>query len=130
MLYEGAALRVPAALRDLPVDRVPGRHPADDVGGQSPLAGNAYGALDRHPAHQPGVGELPPAAAHLPESLVGLVPVLVHPVDDLADFLPAVVGNRRAVLVVQVDRVNELAVDVELQPAGAALPTRTGAEAA
>ena len=40
---------------------------------------------------------------------------VAHPVDQAAQVGPQVVRDRRAVLVVQVHRVHELAVDVELQ---------------
>ena len=72
------------------------------------------------------------AAARLPDALVGLVPVLADPVDDAADGLPAVVGDRPSVLVVEVDRVDHLAVDVELELVGGAVadPHRAGASVA
>jgi hypothetical protein len=57
---------VPGAVNDLVVDAIPDRHPAVDVGGQAALAGDPYSALDRDPAHQPGVRVVPAAAACLP----------------------------------------------------------------
>jgi hypothetical protein len=57
-------------------------------------------------------------AASLPDALVGLVPVLAHPLDDRAEVLPRVVRERRAVLVVEVDGVDQLAIDVKLELAG------------
>ena len=54
-------------------------------------------------------------AALLPDALVGLVPVLADPVDDAGEVDPRVVVDRRAVAVVEVDGVDQLAVDVELE---------------
>ena len=54
-------------------------------------------------------------AAHLPDPLVGLVPVLAEPVGQRRELHPAVVRDRPAVLVEQVDGVHQLAVDVELE---------------
>ena len=54
-------------------------------------------------------------AAHLPDALVGLRPVVAHPVGEAAQVLPEVVADRGAVLVVEVDGVHQLAVDVELE---------------
>ena len=67
-------------------------------------------------------------AAHLPHARVVAVPVLHHPFDDLGDVAPGVVADPGAVLVEQVDRVDELAVDVELQlvDRGVADPHRRG----
>ena len=121
VLDERAALGVPAALHDLAVDRVAGAAPAWAVGGESALVGDPEGAFDRDPAHQPGVGEVLAAAAGLPDALVGLVPVLADPVDDPGEVLPGVVVDRGAVLVVEVDGVDQLAVDVELELVGGAV---------
>ena len=56
------------------------------------------------------------AAAGLPDALVGLVPVLAQPVEHAPQVCPSVsVQIGCTVLVVQVDRVDQLAVDVELE---------------
>ena len=106
---------MPAALHDLVVDAVPDRHPAGDVGGQAALAGDPDRALDRDPAHQPGVRVVPAAAARLPDPLVGLVPVVDQPLEVAGELHPAVVVDGQPVLVAEVDGVHQLAVDVELQ---------------
>jgi hypothetical protein len=54
-------------------------------------------------------------AARLPDPLVRPVPVVAHPLDDPDDVLPGLVGDGRPVLVVEVDGVDQLAVDVELE---------------
>ena len=90
-------------------------HPAGEVGGQAALAGDPDRALDRDPAHQPGVRVVPAAAARLPDPLVGLVPVVHQPLEVAGELHPAVVVDRQPVLVAEVDRVHQLAVDVELQ---------------
>ncbi len=54
-------------------------------------------------------------ATDLPDPLVLALPVIADPVDELAQMGPQVVGDRGPVLVEQVDRVHELAVDVELE---------------
>ena len=55
------------------------------------------------------------APAGLPDALVGLRPVVDHPVDEHADVLPRVEAEPVAVFVGQVERIDHLAVDVELQ---------------
>ena len=60
-------------------------------------------------------------AARLPDALVGLIPVVAQPLDDLVHLHPGVVGDRLAVLVVEVDGVDQLAVDVELKLRGGAV---------
>ena len=72
------------------------------------------------------------AAAHLPDALVLALPVVADPVDHAADPQPRVVADRLAVLVEQIDRVQQLAVDVELQLVVGAVadPHRTRAHVA
>src|SRR5205823_12895854 len=77
--------------------------------------------LHRDPGHEPRVGEALPTAPRLPEALVGLVPGLANPLDDLSELLPGLVGDGLAVLVVQVDGIDQLAVDVELELVGRAV---------
>ena len=70
-----------------------------------------FDSLLRHPREE----ELLTAAPHLPNALVFLPPVVAHPVDQPDNVHPFVVPDRRAVLVIQVHRVHELAEDVELE---------------
>src|SRR5262245_47876171 len=56
-----------------------------------------------------------PPSPDLPDSLVGLAPVLADPVGERPHADPEPVGNRLAVLVVEIDGVHDLAGDVELK---------------
>src|SRR5208282_4985348 len=69
-----------------------------------------------------------PAIAHLPNAGVRALPVLANPLKTIADFYPNVVGGGADVLVGQVKRVHELAVDVslELRNSGIADAHRSG----
>src|ERR1700733_2906372 len=64
------------------------------------------------------MGEALAPAACLPDPLVGLVPVLTQPVGGRGDRAPDVVGHVPDVLVESVDRIDDLAVDVELELVG------------
>jgi hypothetical protein len=64
------------------------------------------------------VSEALAAAPRLPDALVGLVPVFAHPFDDASEVIPGVVVDRCTILIVEVDRVDELAIDVQLQLLG------------
>ena len=59
-----------------------------------------------------------PAAAAFPDPVVWQLPVFLQPVELPAQRLPQVVADGAAVLVVQVYRVHQLAVDVQLQLPG------------
>ncbi len=121
MLDEGLALLVPAPLHDLVVDRVAdARHV--EVGGQPAVRGHliARSSATQHMRRE-YVKSLA-AAALLPDPLVGLVPVLAEPSIDARELDPRVVVDRRAVSVVEVDGVDQLAVDVELELVGGAVP--------
>src|SRR5690606_27628984 len=54
------------------------------------------------------------------------VPVLAHPVQQVADLEPALVADGEPVPVHDVDAVERLAEDVELKLVGGAVATRTG----
>src|SRR5215469_1869896 len=122
MLKERLALRVPEACEDVTVDRVPRLVPARQRGRERTLGGEADRAIDGDPAHHPRVEELLPSAPHLPDALVRPAPVGAYPVDQTQDVRPAVVPDRRTVLVVQVDRVHQLAVDIELEVVESRVP--------
>src|SRR5690606_3815926 len=117
-------LLVPARGHDLGLDPVTLADPPVHVGGPPPVPGHADGAVERHPRHELPVDERPAAAARLPDPLVGVVPVLAQPVDDVDDVRPAVVADApvaERTAVEGVDRVERLAVDVELQLVGGAV---------
>ena len=60
---------------DVLVDLVAHVVPADHRRGKRALLREADRAVDRHPAQDARVQELPPPAADLPDALVGLPPV-------------------------------------------------------
>src|SRR5215217_4201533 len=110
---------MPCTGHDLAIDGIAHGEPAHHIGGHPALPGDPDSPLDRYPAHQPRVGEVLAATPRLPDALVGLLPVLAHPLDYAREVLPGIVGDGRGVLVVKVDRVDELSVDVQLQlPSG------------
>src|SRR3954447_19281705 len=71
VLHERPPLLVPAPGHDLGGDLVARLEPCDEVGGEPALPGDADGALDRDPRHQPRVREVLTPAARLPDALVG-----------------------------------------------------------
>src|SRR5262249_37917467 len=93
---------------------------------------HAHRTIDRDPAQHARVEKLALAAADLPDALVGALPVRAHPVDQPAHVAPQVVRDRLTVLVEQIDRVEQLAVDVELELGDRAVadPDRTRAHVA
>ena len=87
-------LGVPALRHDLLVDLVADLQPARPVGREGPLVGQPQAAIERDPAHELRVDEVPPAAAHLPDALVLPPPVVAQPVDQSPQARPAVVADR------------------------------------
>ena len=133
VLHEGLSLLAPALGHDPREDRVTLGCPATEIRGERAVGRDADGAVERDPAHEPRVGEVLSTAADFPDALVGLMPVVAEPVEVAGDLLPVVVGHELPVagqceLLVEVDRVDELAVDVELQLAGGSVSDadRTG----
>ena len=95
--------------------------PANEVRGQAPLARDSHRALDCDPGHQARVDEVLLPAADLPDPLVGLIPVVTDPLDDVTEVGPRIGIHRLAVLVVEVHGVHQLTVDVELELVGGAV---------
>jgi hypothetical protein len=114
VLGKRADLLVPRLLAHLRVDPLANLPPA--VCG--PLAAVALHELDASvegdPGHHLGVREVAIRSANLPHSRVGLVPVLLEPPEQDDDERPRLVRAPQAVLPRLVERVDHLAVDVEL----------------
>src|SRR5215207_4223905 len=91
-------------------------------GRKTPLSRHPDCTLDRDPAHEPGEREVLAPSAYLPDPLVGLVPVLPDPVHHAREVVPGLVVDGRAVLVVEIDGVDQLAIDVELELLGGPVP--------
>jgi hypothetical protein len=68
-LGEGARFLVPPALEDDGTDLVPGRRPAGDPVFGAEQRGQGDGSVQRHPAHELGIQEVPGLAADLPDAL-------------------------------------------------------------
>ena len=108
-------LLVPAVAHDRPVDAVPLLAPAIAVAGNDRLRASRTprSSATQHCNFEYTKCCRPPRTSQMPRSSSS--PVLAHPVEQPLDRAPHVVRERRAVLVVQIDRVHQLAVDVELQ---------------
>ena len=72
-------------------------------------------AVERDPRHHLRVGEVASRAAHLPDPLVGLAPDVLEAVEQAAAERPGVVQRREPAGARLVQRVEDLAVDVELE---------------
>jgi hypothetical protein len=95
VLHEGLPLSIPAARHDGLVDAVSLRGQAGAVQRQAPLRCQADRSVQRHPALHLGVDELLLSTAHLPDAIVGPLPVVRHRVQHLAQVAPEVIGGRR-----------------------------------
>ncbi len=114
MLHERLALLAPTLLEDLLVDLVAHLEPAAAIGREGPLVGEAQAPVDGDPAHELRVDEVAPSAANLPDPFVGFVPVIAHVIEQALQLAPQVIGDRSAVFVVEIDRIEQLAVDIQL----------------
>src|SRR5579859_1802219 len=128
VLDEDLPVAVPEVLHDVFVDGVPDAEPFRHRPRKRTVARDPDRAVERHPAHEARVHEFLPPPADLPDPLVGLLPVARDPVDQADHVAPQAVADRFSVLVIEVHRVHELAVDVELKLAGGSIadPDRPG----
>src|SRR5260370_7601534 len=57
--------------------------------------------------------KFPGAAAHLPDPLIGVLPVLAEPIKDLHHFRPALIVQT-SIAGADVDRIHQLSIHIEL----------------
>ncbi len=114
MLHKVPAFFVPEIAPDIRVDRLACLVPAGERCRQRAFGGQADRTVQRHPAHQPRVQEVVLLAAHFPDTHVFAVPDITDLIREFDRAFPAVVGNGFAVFVDQINRIHQLAVDVQL----------------
>src|SRR5262245_16156344 len=117
-LHESSELAVVALLADLRVDRIAQLAPALDGTLDLKAFDALDGAVERHPGHDLGVRELPPTAANLPKSLVGLLPNRFQMFDQLVLQVPFGALRRQAAIGTLEQGVHDLAEDIDLQLLG------------
>ena len=71
--------------------------------------------IQRNPALDFRIHKMLLSPAHLPDAIVGSHPIVGHPIQHLPNLGPHIVGNRCPIFVIQINRIHELAVNVELQ---------------
>ena len=114
-LHKRLAACVPSLGHDFFVDLIADFQPAGSVGGKRALVRQAQTAVQGNPRHDLGIDKVPAAAAHFPDAFVLSFPVVAKPVDEAAQAQPAVVADGFDVFVVEINRVHQFAVDVELE---------------
>ena len=62
------------------------------------------------------------SSTDLPDAFISPLPVLRHPVGHPDQVVPEIVGDRANVFVEQVNRVDQLSVDIELDLVGSIVP--------
>ena len=127
MLNKSAQLLVPSALHDGFVHLVARGSPGRPVGGERALVGQAWRAIHGDPAHDLRVHKIAWSTAHLPNGLVFILPVLANPIGKPAQVDPELVRDRGRVFVIEVERVHQLAVDIELELLGGSVSDADGA---
>ena len=91
------------------------------VGRPTEVSRHAHHPVHRHPGHQATVGEFLLSTACLPDALFRRVPVGHQPVHHLAELCPALMTHAPGSLVGVIDRVHQLAVNVELTLVGSSI---------
>ena len=114
-LHERAGLGIDALGVDELPDLVSRGAPGFDVALATILLGQFDDAIERHPGHHLRIDEMPGLAADLPDSLIGLAPLVQHPTRDPAEEVPEDVVDLAAVPPVEIGRIEQLAKDVELE---------------
>lgn len=114
-LGEAAELRVVAAAADVAVDFVTHATPSLDRPDAAVLLDGFDGAVERDPRHHLRVREMTAWTADFPDAFVGLIPTTLERLANRALERPARTFGRDALSPRLVERVEHLAVNVELQ---------------
>ena len=114
MLHKVPAFFVPEVAPDVGVNRLACLVPARERCRQRAFRGQANRPVQRHPEHQSRMQEVMLLATHFPDTHVFAVPDITDLIREFDRVFPAVVGNGFAVFVDQINRVHQLAVDVQL----------------
>jgi hypothetical protein len=56
-----------------------------------------------------------PPSPYFPDSFIWLLPVFARIIQQTINVAPKLVGNRSAILIVEVDRIEKFPIDVELK---------------
>ena len=96
------------------IDGVSMFQPAVAIGRKGTLFREAQAAVQSHPTHELGKDKMLRIAAHFPDAIVFALPVRANPVEHAPDFFPERMRNGRAVLIIKIDRIEQLAVDIDL----------------
>ncbi len=107
-LAQEPALRVHALSENRLADLLGFRRPALRIRQE------AGGAVERHPAHELAVHVVPRGTAHLPEPLIGLVPMARDERGERGEQSPVPFAKLARELVVDEREVEDLAVDIDL----------------
>jgi hypothetical protein len=122
MLEKGVPGPIPKILENVAIDVIPNPAPLTERGRKGAPLGQADPSVECHPAHQTRIEKLLWPAADLPHARIPFVPVTTDPIDQASQGLPEFRGDGVAVLVVEIDRVHQLAVDVELELGPCGIP--------
>ncbi len=82
---------------------------------QTPLLGALDRSVERHPCHEPGMGEVPLVTSYLPETVVGSVPDRFETLENELLQVPDRVPVIHPHLPGGVQRVHQLPVDIDLE---------------
>src|SRR5258708_5100533 len=91
------------------------RSPAIDRALAKAVVNLLYRSIDGHPGHHLRVREISPRSAHLPDSLIRLLPSGFEEIHQRALEPPRVVIALQFVLARDVKRVDHFAIDIELK---------------
>jgi hypothetical protein len=115
VLDEALEFGVPEVSVDIVMNGSANLVPAIERRGQGAFHGQADPAIECDPAHEPGEEEFLALPADFPDALVWQLPMLTDPIDDLGDAGPGIITDGAPVFVVEIDGIEEFAVDIELE---------------
>ena len=113
VLNETFLFLVPALLHNLHINLRARIHPLYHRSGQAALSGQAQRPIESHPGHDSRVDKVLASPAHLPDALVGLVPVSLQPLEQATEVCPQVIRDG-VIAVIDIDCIHQLAVDIQL----------------
>src|SRR6266702_2381726 len=114
VLYKTLLFFTPALFHDFLVDGIASGPPFLQWRRQSLFLRHANGPVKGHPTHDPRVRERSPATSHLPDALISALPVVLQPLEQAQDVVPASVVHA-AFAHILVNPIEEFTGDIKLQ---------------
>src|SRR6266496_3548249 len=113
-------------VKDVMIDLIARATPPLQGSWKRALIRQAEATIECDPAHDPGIEKLMLTTACLPDSIILTPPMIADPIQQTCQIHPQVMGDGFAVFVIEIDRIHQLTINIELELVGGAVANTHG----